>query len=58
MVENDLFQVLISVEIQLYGWLDGYRLTENNQGQAQIVASGWHVTGNSNNSRYRYMKEL
>lgn len=38
-----------------YGNLDGYRLTENNQGQAQLIASGWHATGVSNSDRYRYM---
>lgn len=37
------------------GNLDGYRLTENNQGQAQLIASGWHATGVSNSDRYRYM---
>ena len=38
-----------------YGNLDGYKLTENDQGQAQLVASGWHATGASNSDRYRYM---
>ena len=38
-----------------YGNLDGYRLTENGQGQAQLIASGWHATGASNSDRYRYM---
>ncbi|OTA83897.1 mucin-binding protein [Limosilactobacillus reuteri] len=38
-----------------YGYLDSYRLTENNQGQAQLIASGWHATGASNSDRYRYM---
>ena len=30
-------------------------MTENNQGQAQLIASGWHATGASNSDRYRYM---
>ena len=30
-------------------------MTENNQGQAQLIASGWHATGTSNSDRYRYM---
>ena len=38
-----------------YGHLDSYKLTENNQGQAQLIASGWHATGASNSDRYRYM---
>ena len=38
-----------------YGYLDSYKLTENNQGQAQLIASGWHATGASNSDRYRYM---
>ena len=38
-----------------YGYLDSYKLTENNQGQAQLIASGWHATGTSNSDRYRYM---
>ena len=38
-----------------YGNLDGYRLTENGQGQAQLITSGWHATGASNSDRYRYM---
>ena len=38
-----------------YGNLDGYRLTENEQGQTQLIASGWHATGASNSDRYRYM---
>ena len=38
-----------------HGWLDHYRLTENDQGQAQLIASGWHATGASNSDRYRYM---
>ena len=38
-----------------YGNLDGYRLTENGQGQAQLIASGWHATGASNSDCYRYM---
>ena len=38
-----------------YGYLDSYKLTENNQGQAQLIASGWHTTGASNSDRYRYM---
>lgn len=38
-----------------YGYLDSYKLTENNQGQTQLIASGWHATGASNSDRYRYM---
>lgn len=30
-------------------------MTENNQGQVQLIASGWHATGTSNSDRYRYM---
>ena len=30
-------------------------MTENNQGQAQLIANGWHATGASNSDRYRYM---
>ena len=38
-----------------YGELRGYSLTENAQGQAQLIAFGWHATGASNSDRYRYM---
>lgn len=37
------------------GWLDHYALTENNSGQAQIQASGWHVSGQSNSDPYRWV---
>ena len=38
-----------------YGYLDNYKITEDSQGQTQIIASGWHVSGASNQSRYRYV---
>lgn len=36
------------------GWLDHYALTENNSGQAQLQASGWQVSGQSNADPYRW----
>lgn len=37
------------------GNLDHYALTENQSGQTQLQASGWHATGQSNQDAYRYL---
>ncbi|KRN58506.1 lipoprotein [Limosilactobacillus secaliphilus] len=38
-----------------YGYLDNYKLTENSEGQAQLIVSGWHASGMSNDASYRYV---
>ena len=49
------FTTLNNNENANYGHLDHYQLTENSQGQAQLVVSGWQATGSSNQNRYRYV---
>lgn len=58
LAENEVpydFTTLNNNENANYGHLDHYQLTENNQGQAQLVVSGWQATGSSNQNRYRYV---
>lgn len=38
-----------------HGCLDSYSLSQNKNGQMQLHASGWQVSGQSNNDPYRYM---
>ena len=37
------------------GHLDSYSLSQSQNGQIELNASGWHASGQSNNDPYRYM---